>query len=175
MLRYACLELRFAIEAITYEKLYAHTNYVPAKIFEKWQPNHALKILLQFEPDADENVSLFISPESAPGKSTGNWSHLGEHRTFKLSCLNKHYNKLGSYLHVRRKTEAASAEDEARIKLRAVLPNIVAELEPIVSCDLKALTLATRVQFKCQVCGHLSLVNVKGTCPPKTVPLVIRV
>ena len=45
-LRYACLELRFCIEAIVYAKLDAYSSYVPAVVFEKWQPNHAMKMLL---------------------------------------------------------------------------------------------------------------------------------
>jgi len=99
-LRYACLELRFCMEAITYEKLNAYSSYVPAKVFNKWQPAHALKVLLQFEPNADENFTMYVSPESSPGVPTGKRTNFGEHRTFKLNWLKKNYNKLGSYLHM---------------------------------------------------------------------------
>jgi DNA-directed RNA polymerase subunit RPC12/RpoP len=153
LLRYACLELRFCIEAITYEKLNVYSGYVPAKVFEKWQPNHALKMLLQFEPDADENLSFCISPESEPGKPTGNWMNLGEYRTFKLSWLSKNYNKLGNYLHVNLN------EDREPVEIRQELQKIASELEPIINSDIIAPTLANRIQFKCQACGHLSVSN----------------
>jgi DNA-directed RNA polymerase subunit RPC12/RpoP len=160
VLRYACLELRFCIEAITYEKLNAYSNYVPSKVFEKWQPNHALKMLLQFEPDADENFSLYVSPESEPGKPTGNWINLGEHRTFRLGWLTKSYNRLGSYLHLRQKSVLPSEKNEELNAMRSALQEIASELGSIVNCDLIAPTLSLRIQFKCQVCDQLSLTNV---------------
>lgn len=71
-LRCACLELRFCIEVIVYQKLDVYSSYVPSAIFEKWQSNHAMKILLQFEPEADDDFTLYVSPESEPGIPTGN-------------------------------------------------------------------------------------------------------
>lgn len=159
VIRYACLELRFCIEAVTYEKLNAYSKYVPAKVFEKWQPNHALRMLLQFEPDADENFSLYVSPESEPGKPTGNWTHIGEHRTFKLSWLTKNYNRLGSYLHVRQKSARIIEEGEELNEIRAELQKIASELESIVNSDIITTTLDSHVQFKCQACDQISLSN----------------
>ena len=158
-LRYACLELRFCIEAITYEKLDTYSRYVPATVCEKWQPNHALKMLLQFEPDADEDFTLYVSPESEPGKPTGNWTCLGQHNAVKLSWLNKNYNKLGSYLHVKmgNRNKVETAEELSAI--RKDIERMVSELEPVVNSDIVGATLATRIQFKRQACEHLSLVN----------------
>ena len=158
-LRYACLELRFCIEAIIYQKLDVYTNYVPAAVFKKWQPTHALKMLLQFEPDADEDFTLYVSPESEPGKPTGNWTCLGEHRTIKASWLNKNYNKLGSYLHVKMNNTRPVETQEELSKIRTDIERIFSELEPVVNCDMLAVPLATRVQFKCQACDQLSFVN----------------
>jgi len=159
MLRYACLEVRLCIEAITYEKLNAYSDHVPAKVFKKWQPKHALKMLLQFEPDADEDFSLCISPESEPGKPTGNWTNMGEYRTFKLNWLNKHYNRLGSYLHMTQNSSSLIEDVGETDKIRKDLQEITCELERIINSDIIAATLSVRIQFKCQACNQLSVAN----------------
>lgn len=159
-LRYACLELRFCIEAIVYEKLDTYSRYVPEIIFEKWQPSHAMKMLLQFEPDADEDFTLYVSPESEPGVSTGNWACLGQHNALKLSWLNKNYNKLGSYLHVKMGNNKARETTEELAAIRKDIERILSEVKPAVNSDIIATTLASRIQFKCQTCEQISLVNV---------------
>lgn len=90
-LRYVCLELRFCIESITYEKLKTYIKRLPFSVIEKWQPPQAMKALRELEPLADEDFELFISPESSPGVPTGEWVCLGHHKTFKLSWLRKTY------------------------------------------------------------------------------------
>jgi len=159
-LRYACLELRFCIEAIVYAKLDAYSNYVPAAVFEKWQPNHAVKMLLQFEPEADEDFTLYISPESEPGIPTGNWTCLGQHNALRLSWLNKNYNKLGSYLHVKMGNKKTRETTEELSVVRKDIERIMSEVERAVNSDIIEGTLAPRIQFKCQACEQDSLVNV---------------
>lgn len=159
-LRYACLELRFCIEAIVYEKLDVYSSYVPAAIFEKWQPNHVMKMLLQFEPEADENFTLYISPESEPGKPTGDWTCLGQHNALKLSWLNKNYNKLGSYLHVKMGNKKVQETAEELSAIRKDIEKILSEVERVANSVITGATLACRIKFKCQICEQLSLVNV---------------
>jgi transcription elongation factor Elf1 len=158
-LRYACLELRLCIEAITYEKLNIYAEYVPAIIFKKWQPRHALKMLLQFEPDADEDFSFSMSPESELGKPTCNWINFGEYRTFKLNWLNKNYNRLGNYLHMQQNTISMIEDEEKIIKLKNEIQEIVSVLNNIINSDLVAPTIDIRVQFQCQTCGHMTVAN----------------
>lgn len=158
-LRYACLELRFCMEAITYEKLNSYSSYVPAKVFKKWQPAHALNVLLQFEPDADEGFTLYVSPESSPGVPTGNWSNLGEHRTFKLGWLKKNYNKLGSYLHMSQNNDNLKENINKTNKIRKELQTMSEELSRINDSDIISMTLATRITFQCQICNQISVVH----------------
>jgi len=160
-LRYACLELRFCIEAIVYAKLDVYSSYVPAAIFEKWQPNHAMKMLLQFEPEAGEDFTLYVSPESEPGIPTGNWTCLGQHNALKLSWLNRNYNKLGSYLHVKMGNKEVRETSEELSAIRKDIEAILSEVERAVNSDIVGATLAPRIQFKCQACEEISLVNIE--------------
>jgi len=154
-LPYAALELRRCIESIVYEKLLTYTKYVPGLVFEQWQPAHALKALLQFEPDADEEFRLRIAEEDPLGNPRGPWIEMGEHRTFKLSWLQKNYNKLGSFLHVPHgRMKGWTAND-----VRAYLDEVVAELDRILQSSIIGVSLASRISFKCAVCSSNSLVN----------------
>ncbi len=158
VLVYAALELRECIEAVVYEKLSIYSKYVPGLVFEKWQPPHALKMLLQFEPDADENLRVRIAPESAPGVAADSWTDLGEHRTFKLGWLVSNYNRLGSYLHVPHGRDQGFDTK----KMREDLVKIAAGIERVLQSSIVGMTLAERVQFKCAVCGQECLANASG-------------
>lgn len=157
-LTHAALDLRQCIEAIVYEKLSVYSKYIPGLVYEKWQPPHALKMLLQFEPDADENLRMRIAPENASGVPEGPWTDLGEHRTFKLSWLDKNYNKLGSYLHVPHGRNLGFDTQ----KMREDLERIAAEIKAVLDSSIIGMALAERVQFKCAVCGQECLANADG-------------
>jgi hypothetical protein len=163
VLRYACLELRFCLEAVTYDKLRTYAKRLPKEVLDKWQPPQAVRALLEFEPLADQDFTLRFARESEPGVPTGEWKTLGTHRTFKLSWLRKTYNKLGNFLHV--PTLASQASGAGRLQrpetLRAELEAIVQTLEPIVASTLDA-SLANVIDFKCSGCGDLVLCNRDG-------------
>ena len=113
-LRYASLELRLCLEAIVYEKLEYYKKYVPGVVFSKWQPGHAMKMLKQFEPDADIDCRLAFAPESSPGVTCGPFQAMGEHRFFSTKWLNKNYHRLSSHLHVQRTTVIADDDESSR-------------------------------------------------------------
>ena len=61
LLRYACLELRCCIEAITYDKLNTYKARLPSSLMDEWRPSKAIKALLQLEPDAIEDAEWYYS------------------------------------------------------------------------------------------------------------------
>lgn len=159
LLRYVCLELRFCLEAIAYEKLRTYAPRLPDAILNTWQPPQAIRALLEFEPLADQDFVLRISPESEPGVPTGEWTTLGTHRTLPLSWLRKFYNKLGHYLHV------PQPGSDRRTKLldpsREQLKRIVAELKPAIETTFD-LSLAAVRHFECSVCHLPSFANIEA-------------
>ena len=148
------------MEAIVYEKLEAYSKYVPGAIFQRWQPTHALKVLLQFEPGADETVRVRIAKESQYGvPSAGPWTTLGDHKTLKLGWLAKEYNRLGNYLHV---PHGSQATPPNAAQQKTELIRIAKGLEDVLNSSIVAITLAERVGFACQVCGQANLANAEG-------------
>lgn len=155
---YASLELRQCIESIVYEKLESYRKYVPDVVFKKWQPNHALKTLLYFEPDAGESMRIAIAPESSPGVTSGPFQYLGEHKALTVEWLDKNYNKLGSFLHIQRDRSKIMSYN----KLKSELTTIIDKLDEVTKCNLISCSMADRVTFECHACNKISLANVKS-------------
>ncbi len=151
----ANLLLRRCVEFIVYDKLSTYKKYVPGVVFDKWQPSHALKTLLQFEPDADQPIRLRFAKEDTQGNPTGPWMDLGEHRTLNHSWLNKNYNKLSSYLHV----PHGKQKQPEKTKYYEYLSSVSEEIEKVLECRLHGCSIAHRIKYKCTVCGMSSMVH----------------
>jgi len=161
VLRYVCLELRFCMEAVTYQKLETYAKRLPSGVLAIWQPPQAVKALLELEPGADQDFQMMVAFESEPGVPTGKWMSLGNHKSIKVSWLRKHYHKLGNLLHVPSPaTESSSLQREPK-ELRKYLESVVAELEPVVASRFDS-SLANLVEFQCSVCGEPVAANLEG-------------
>lgn len=163
-LRYAALELRLAIEAITYEKLRLYAPRLPATVLDKWQPPQAFRALEEYEPRSTHSFRLRIAPETDYGVAGTDWRDIGEHRAFKLPWLKKTYNKLGGLIHQRAPNYDANAElssisDPSR--LREELKAIHKEVERVASSQINS-SLATVMYIECMVCGAPIVRNVDG-------------
>lgn len=66
-LRYAALELRFAMEALTYDRAQAYVQEIPPDEMATWQPDKVIKVLLKIDPTADSSYTLSIGEEPYPG------------------------------------------------------------------------------------------------------------
>lgn len=93
-LRYACLELRYLIEAHVYERLLHEVDDLPRSIINTWQPNKAIKMLSMFDDLADKDMRLELLD------SDGNVVTKIHCNNIPIKELNKIYNSLGSYLHL---------------------------------------------------------------------------
>jgi hypothetical protein len=161
-LRYACLELRFCIEAITYDKLRTYAPRLPVSVFENWQPPQAVKALLEIEPDAAASFSLRIREEDGMGNQIGEWMPLGTHNALPLPWLRKTYNKLGNYLHIPTpRQQELNPKNPDPEKLRADLEEIMAKLQPVVENTIDA-SIAKVSTFTCTRCEKPVVCNVKG-------------
>ncbi|EHH1078636.1 hypothetical protein J7I01_004323 [Vibrio parahaemolyticus] len=93
-LRYACLEMRYLIEAHVYERLLHGIDDLPKSVINTWQPNKAMKMLLAFDDLADKDIVVkILDPDS------GEQAEI-RYNNIPVKELNKLYNSLGSYLHL---------------------------------------------------------------------------
>lgn len=99
-LKYAALELRMAMEALTYDRALAYKDEFPPKEYETWQPRKVMSVLLEIEPDADQNCFIAAGVEKEYGTPAPAMTPLGWDKALSMNVLRKHYDALGSYLHV---------------------------------------------------------------------------
>lgn len=119
-LRYAALELRFAIEALTYDRAQAYAEELPAEARAKWQPQKVMDALIEIDPHAGDSYRLSIGKEPAPGVAPTHMVDLGEDVVFGLKDIKTHYHALGSYLHVpsMQKLDEPFSDDDSRMRER---------------------------------------------------------
>src|SRR5687767_11114263 len=66
-LKYAALELRMAMECLTYDRALAYKDEFPPDEYETWQPSKVMSVLLEIDPTADKDCTMAIGVEEVPG------------------------------------------------------------------------------------------------------------
>ena len=97
-LRYASIQLRMGIVHLFYELIPRYSDELPQDIVSKWQPRQILDALVECDPDVTKDASYVIRRE-LPGGSAGEPVLHGHQIAVSKRLLQKHYHKLGFYLH----------------------------------------------------------------------------
>ena len=66
--RYAALELRDAMEALTYDRALAWANDLPPEEYKTWQPRKLMSALLEIDPSIGMSATLAVGIETEYGK-----------------------------------------------------------------------------------------------------------
>lgn len=149
--RHAALELRLAIEALTYEKAEGFRRHLPASFFETtWQPPHILKRLKQVDDIADRSFTLRMGDvivEDQP-QAPNSWQTIGNHHALTAAWLSKNYRALGSLLHL--PVFGGKAElGEMRSRLLA----IAGEISAAGASTIRSMSMAQIVSATCEICA----------------------
>lgn len=158
-LRYACLELRFCIESICYEKLELYKKHLPKDVYKTWQPKKVIGILQEYDPYVLEDYGVTFWSEK-PNGTPDKFLFGAKHTNLRFEILEKHYYKLGNYLHVPTiaQQEAADAGDvDLKAYLNSILPDISAAASNTFDCNLGA-----AAQSNCQQCGQPIVRNIES-------------
>lgn len=155
-LRYAALELRLCIEALTYEKLRAFSKMVPEEVLSTWQPPQAVKALLEFEPNADKTFILYAGRQDKPGEPAKEMKYVGTHSSVRVTWLRKHYNKLGNLLHA---PAAGNPKPQDLTALKGYLTEVVQDLQEPLQSSITGGTIRDVFSFDCSQCSKPIIVN----------------
>lgn len=150
-LRYAALELRFAMEALTYDRAQAYAREIPPDELETWQPDKVMKVLLEIEPTADKSYTLSVGTEPYPGGTPKKMHTLGTDTVFSLADLKKHYHAVGSALHTPTMQQMAKPFDAAKLRVR--LEAIVQNLTKSLDSPVRNVTLGNFASLACERCN----------------------
>ncbi|WP_188013643.1 hypothetical protein [Photobacterium damselae] len=154
-LKYAALELRMAMEAITYDRALAYKNEFPPSEYETWQPKKVLMVLLEIDSNADINstISIGIQPDSHTLPETMRLLGTEKIFTLKMLMLKKHYDALGSYLHIISMKQSRTGGVQNMNKLRRRCEEIYQFLDEALLSPVFNMTLGNFSSLPCQECG----------------------
>ena len=151
-LKYAALEMRMAMEALTYDRALAYKIEFPPNEYETWQPRKVMSVLLDIDPTADKDSSLAIGIEEQYGVPAPKMNSLGSEKVLGMSVLRKHYDALGSYLHVQSMKQVRDGAIVDFNKMRARCEEIAAFVNQVLSSPIFNVTLGSFANLKCVEC-----------------------
>jgi hypothetical protein len=153
-LRYACLELRTAIEHLFYELIPLYAEELPSDIVSKWQPAQIIAALVDCDPLVEEDTRICVFDYDENGEKREP-HFLGEQKAVSRKLLQKYYHALGSYLHA---PLAGKEHDYARLAKRLQETCVVVEDR----CAGKLLAnIAPKATFTC-TCGRRIVRNMRA-------------
>jgi hypothetical protein len=153
--RYACLELRMALECLAYDLLRLYRNDVPDGLLETWQASAVLDALLDIDPTIEGPIEFQVAGEDGGfDKPLIAWRE----ERMKVKWAKKAYFQLGHFLHERtfKEVERGMLNDFAKIRDRA--QSISAEIAKVLSSSGWNLRLTNTSQFDCACGGHARFV-----------------
>jgi hypothetical protein len=133
--RYAALELRDAMEALTYDRAMAYKNDIPPEEYYTWQPRKLMMVLLGVDPDIGKSSTLAIGIEDEYGKPVPpeQMLTLGTDHVLGLADLKTHYDALGSYLHMPSLSQIQAGKIADLGKLRERCEAVAHAIEKVLS------------------------------------------
>lgn len=101
-LKYAGLELRFAMESVTYDRAFAFKKEIPPVEYKTWQARKLMQVLHDIDPKIGMTTTVRVGRQDdlhAPAPPE-RMRTLGTDVVFTLADLKDHYDAIGNYLHM---------------------------------------------------------------------------
>ena len=111
-----------------------------------------MSVLLQIDSTADLNSTLSFGNEPSPGQKPEVMEPLGTEVVFNLQNIKKHYDALGSYLHVPSLKQTLSGPDPDYRKIRKRCEEISGVLERVLASLVFNSTFGIFSSFDCFEC-----------------------
>jgi hypothetical protein len=133
--RYACLELRSAIEYLVYDQLQTYRDELDYETARKWQPKELVDAMRAVDPRADMDVELQVGPVYVPGEPppTDGYKSLGKEHRFSLKWITRKHRALGSYLHAPTMDKLENGEAPTAEKIIKTATEALKECEEVLS------------------------------------------
>lgn len=154
-LRYAALELRMAIEGVTYDRAYAYEGDFPASSWGQWQPKKFMDALLQLNPNAASSISLKAVIELADGSpDMSSAPSYAFESVLSMAEIKKNYNALGSFLHLQTRDKYENGDVASNQQIRARCEEIVEILDRVFASSMWNVRTGVVLEFDCQRCDE---------------------
>lgn len=154
-LKYAALELRMAMEAVTYDRAAAFRKEFPPEEYDTWQPKKVMAVLLEIEPNSEKDSTIAVGTENEHGVLAKRMTLLGTETVLNMRVLKKHYDALGSFLHVLTIKSTKAGRTVNHDELRKRCEEIRTYLDKVLSSPVFNSTLGVFSSFECAKCGKI--------------------
>lgn len=153
-IKYAALELRFAMEAVTYDRALAVKDEIPPEEYRTWQPRKLMQLLHDIDPTLGMSATIAVGIEKVYGEQPPpeDMQLLGTDRVFTLADLKAHYDAVGSYLHIPSLAQMMKSGMPDQEKLRVRCEALIVALEEILASPVWNSTLGAFTEFQCRRC-----------------------
>ncbi len=151
-LKYAALELRLCLEALTYDRTQSYKDDIHPLQYEIWQPGKLIQMMLEINPYADQGATLRIEKKNKDG--TSEWIKLGTEVTFSLKEIKENYNALGSFLHMPTLKQISEDKKLPLERIRERCNRLTEQLEAVVTSTMHNLSMGSSSEINCENCGE---------------------
>jgi hypothetical protein len=149
-LRYACLDLRMAIECLTFDLLALYRDDVLDETLAEWRADKILAALKLIDPSADASPVFQLANEQGEFDAEG--SVRFDERRFETKWAKKAYQTLGRYLHERTFIELEQGKANDWVVVRERTTAIASELQGIIDSSGWGLRMKQTLGISCD-CG----------------------
>jgi hypothetical protein len=147
-LRYAVLELRYAIECLVYRLVPSYEKELSDETRDAWRPAEILQEMVRCNPDLPRTASYRMGLETENGEP-GRAVDLGTQTGITPKALQEDYARLGSFLHAKQPDGRPHDEE----KLRRSVEQVIGSLERYRGDSIIA-NFSEHQSFACESCGR---------------------
>jgi hypothetical protein len=154
-LRHACLELRLAIEALTYDELQTYGDEIDPAIDQaeaEWHPRKILAGLRAYDPIGEATLVATMKIR----REGEEWETRGEIRQprFSPDWASKAHAALSHFLHQVTLPKMRAGEGLDETKLRRKAGEVIEALDPILAEPFTDIRQGFRFGYDCPACGE---------------------
>lgn len=144
-----------AMEALTYDRAASYKDEFPPDEYETWQPRKVMSVLLEIDPMADKDSVLAFAIEKQYGVPESETNFLGSEKVLGMTVIRRHYDALGSFLHVQSLKQVRAGEPLDFNRMRARCEEIASFIEEVLASPIFNVTLGNFSSIKCAECGSV--------------------
>ncbi|WKD48218.1 hypothetical protein [Microbulbifer spongiae] len=169
-LKFAALELRMTLEALTYERAQLYKKELTEKQIKIWQPRKLLTTLIDIDPFVDSSPTISFGIEGEDGSPPEEMKLLGKETVISLKDIKNYYDRLSSYLHTPTIEQGMLKENSSPQRIRYRCEEIVSIMKDVVSSPIFNVDLRDKASLNCYECGS----EIVRTIPPSSNELQVK-
>lgn len=161
--RYACLELRTAIEYIAYDLLETYEEQLPDDAFKKWEPRKVIAQLLAADIDADQSPVLFVGIESKYGVAPPpeRMHSLGQDNRLRMSEADQLHALMSRFLHAPTVYQTTTGSAPSVADMVSAATSVADRCDQVLNSPVFNVTIGQLKQLTCSACAHVFVRNAK--------------